>query len=114
MSVLGSVCTFYYKTSTVWTPSKFATPLVPWIPSLGLLANTFLIGSLGVAAYIRFAVWFVIGLLIYVFYGAKHSVIGKKLTNDLHGQELATILEDEDDDGPEFGVKASLIVNDSL
>ena len=68
---------FYYKTTTMYTPALFAAPFLPWVPAFGLFSNIFLIGSLGVAAYIRFIVWFVIGTAIYVFYGVDHSVIGK-------------------------------------
>lgn len=51
----------------------FKTPLVPWIPLLGVLSSLGLIIELPTLTQIRFLVWLVIGLCIYYFYSRKHS-----------------------------------------
>ena len=45
------------------------------IPVLGLLTNLGLMSQLGVTNWFRFGIWLVVGLLIYFFYGSKHSRI---------------------------------------
>lgn len=54
-------------------PSFWGVPLVPWLPSLSILANVFLLGSLDGASFIRFVVWTGILLLYYVFWGLHAS-----------------------------------------
>ncbi len=54
-------------------PRAFKTPWVPFVPALGLLACLYLMTGLPVSAWIRFAVWLVIGLGLYYAYGYTHS-----------------------------------------
>jgi basic amino acid/polyamine antiporter, APA family len=51
----------------------FHTPLVPLVPILGVLCCTYLMGSLPMVTWIRFVVWLIIGLVIYLSYGRYHS-----------------------------------------
>jgi hypothetical protein len=62
-----------YLHPVVWIAPKFKAPLSPLLPSLAILSNVFLIASLGVAAYVRFAVWLFISFGFYVVYGVHHS-----------------------------------------
>ncbi|MCS7158423.1 MAG: amino acid permease [Blastocatellia bacterium] len=54
-------------------PRPFRTPLVPWIPLLGIASCLYLMLSLPRITWIRFGFWLAVGLLIYVFYGVTHS-----------------------------------------
>jgi basic amino acid/polyamine antiporter, APA family len=54
----------------------FKTPAVYAVAPAGAAAALFLMIGLPLDTWIRFAVWLVIGLGIYSFYGAKHSRIG--------------------------------------
>ena len=54
-------------------PRAFKTPWVPFVPALGLLACLYLMMGLPTSAWIRFAVWLVIGLGLYYAYGYSHS-----------------------------------------
>ncbi|XP_002737540.1 high affinity cationic amino acid transporter 1-like [Saccoglossus kowalevskii] len=86
---------------------SFKVPFVPFIPVLSIFINVYLMLKLSVATWIRFAVWMVIGLAIYLFYGLKHSsendVLAPSVSSDilLQGeaklQDAATV--DEDNDG---------------
>ncbi|CAF0834343.1 unnamed protein product [Adineta ricciae] len=51
----------------------FQTPLVPYVPILSVLINTYLILKLSPATWIRFGIWMFTGFLIYGFYGFWHS-----------------------------------------
>lgn len=43
------------------------------IPILGLLSSLFLMSHLGFTNWMRFLVWLLIGMVIYIFYSRKHS-----------------------------------------
>ncbi len=43
------------------------------IPVLGLLTNLYLMSELGITNWMRFLVWLAIGLVLYFFYGMRHS-----------------------------------------
>jgi APA family basic amino acid/polyamine antiporter len=51
----------------------FKTPWVPAVPVLGIVACLYLMMGLPTSAWIRFAVWLAIGLVIYYAYGYTHS-----------------------------------------
>ncbi len=53
----------------------FRTPLVPWIPLLGILFNGYMMYKLGAINWIRLIGWLLIGLVIYFSYSRKHSRI---------------------------------------
>ncbi len=54
-------------------PRSFRVPFTPWIPIGSVVFCFVLMASLTVENWIRFVVWLVIGLVIYHFYGRKHS-----------------------------------------
>ncbi|KAK1276557.1 Cationic amino acid transporter 5 [Acorus gramineus] len=54
------------------TPKVWGVPMVPWLPSLSIATNLFLMGSLGSQAFVRFGICTVIMLLYYVFFSV-HS-----------------------------------------
>lgn len=53
----------------------FKTPFVPVIPILGVIVCIILMASLPVESWERLAIWLLIGLVIYIFYGRKHSKV---------------------------------------
>jgi APA family basic amino acid/polyamine antiporter len=54
-------------------PRPFRTPFVPLVPILGILMNLAMMLALGWENWVRLAAWLVIGLLIYLSYGRRHS-----------------------------------------
>jgi APA family basic amino acid/polyamine antiporter len=57
-------------------PRAFRTPLVPVLPIASVLASFYLMLNLPAATWIRFAIWLVIGLVVYGLYGARRSRVG--------------------------------------
>ena len=47
----------------------FRTPLVPWVPLLGIASCVWLMVGLGWLAWVRFFVWLAVGLVLYFCYG---------------------------------------------
>ncbi|MCL7050354.1 hypothetical protein MKW94_000735 [Papaver nudicaule] len=50
-------------------PTVWGVPLVPWLPSLSIGLNLFLIGSLGSEAFVRFGICTLVMLVYYLFCG---------------------------------------------
>ncbi|MFE2298312.1 amino acid permease [Streptomyces sp. NPDC059445] len=59
-------------------PRSFRTPLVPWVPILSVLATLWLMLNLPAETWLRFAIWMVIGVVVYFLYGRKHSLLGRR------------------------------------
>ncbi len=55
----------------------FRTPLVPWLPVLGILFNGYMMYKLGYINWLRLFIWLIIGLVIYFTYSCKHSRVRK-------------------------------------
>jgi APA family basic amino acid/polyamine antiporter len=60
----------------------FRTPWVPFVPIAGIAANLALMFSLGWHNWARLLVWMAIGLLIYWFYGYRHSHVATAARED--------------------------------
>jgi APA family basic amino acid/polyamine antiporter len=54
-------------------PRPYRVPLSPVLPILGALFAIYLMKGLPGATWVRFVVWLVVGMLIYVFYGYRNS-----------------------------------------
>ncbi|QTE30766.1 amino acid permease [Pengzhenrongella sicca] len=54
-------------------PRRFRTPWVPVVPVLGVLACGWLMLNLPLETWLRFLIWMVIGVAIYLLYGRRHS-----------------------------------------
>src|SRR5690606_32793988 len=53
----------------------FRTPLVPFVPIMGVLVCIYLMYSLPAESWYRLAIWMAIGIVIYFAYGKKHSKV---------------------------------------
>ncbi len=58
--------------------STFKIPLVPFFPMISIFINIYLMMSLDVQTWIRFAIWFAFGFIIYFSYGIRNSTENKK------------------------------------
>ncbi|KAK7354494.1 hypothetical protein VNO80_19958 [Phaseolus coccineus] len=54
-------------------PKLWGVPLVPWLPSISIFINIFLLGSIDKDSFIRFAFWTVLLLVYYVLLGLHAS-----------------------------------------
>ncbi|CAN7026419.1 unnamed protein product [Brassica oleracea var. botrytis] len=67
----------------------FICPLVPLLPIICILINMYLLVNLGSATWARVSVWLVIGVLVYVFYGRKHSSLANAVyVTTAHAEEI--------------------------
>ncbi len=58
-------------------PRPFKVPGYPWVPACGVLTSVALMLFLPVETWERLAIWLVLGLLVYVGYGRRHSKVRK-------------------------------------
>ncbi|XP_061363958.1 cationic amino acid transporter 7, chloroplastic-like isoform X1 [Gastrolobium bilobum] len=54
-------------------PEFWGVPLMPWIPSISIFLNVFLLGSLDGPSYVRFGFFSAVAVLFYVFYSVHAS-----------------------------------------
>ncbi len=88
MTSIGTLFAFILVCIGVWVmrnkmpdlPRAFKTPLVPIVPILGIGTCLFMMVFLPMDTWIRLLVWMLIGLDIYLVYGAKNSHLGNGTT----------------------------------
>jgi APA family basic amino acid/polyamine antiporter len=59
------------------TPGIFFGGWLPILPALGIVANSYLMYSLGWENWARLFIWLIIGLFVYFLYSVKHSKVQK-------------------------------------
>jgi APA family basic amino acid/polyamine antiporter len=57
------------------TPGIYFGGRLPIVPGLGIVANGYLMYSLGLWNWVRLIVWLIIGLFVYFLYSLKHSKV---------------------------------------
>ena len=96
MTSIGTLFAFILVCIGVWVmrkkmpelPRAFKTPMVPLVPILGIFTCLFMMVFLPMDTWIRLLVWMLIGLDIYLVYGAKHSKLGNG-TTERRGMKVA-------------------------
>ena len=78
--------------------SSFKCPLVPYIPLLGILCNSYMEGSLSLISWLFAFIWLAIGVLLYFLYGIHHSTLGRKRANLVAKGDAPTADTCNDDD----------------
>ncbi len=73
--VVVSVAVIVLRRTRPEVPRSFRLPLMPVVPAFGVLASGFLMLQLHWETWLRFVIWLIIGLLIYMFYSRKHSLM---------------------------------------
>lgn len=80
---IGTLSAFILVCGAVWVMRRtrpelarpFRTPLVPLVPILGMSSCLYLIFGLPSATWFRFAIWMILGIIVYFAYGHQHSKI---------------------------------------
>ena len=88
MTSIGTLFAFILVCIGIWVmrvkmpelPRSFKTPMVPLVPILGIVTCLFMMVFLPMDTWIRLLVWMLIGIDIYLAYGAKHSKLGNGTT----------------------------------
>jgi APA family basic amino acid/polyamine antiporter len=75
--VLVSLGVIFLRRKQPDRPRAFRVPLVPWFPLISVILCGGLMMGLTLITWLRFVIWLVVGLLIYVFYSRKHSEFAK-------------------------------------
>jgi APA family basic amino acid/polyamine antiporter len=99
MTSIGTLFAFILVCIGIWVmrkrmpdlPRAFKTPFVPLVPILGIATCLFMMVFLPMDTWIRLVVWMLIGLDIYLVYGAKHSLLGNG-TNNRKGMRIARLV----------------------
>jgi basic amino acid/polyamine antiporter, APA family len=58
-------------------PRGFRTPGMPVVPALGVIFSIWLITFLSPLTWLRFLIWFVLGLIVYFAYSRRHSALNR-------------------------------------
>jgi basic amino acid/polyamine antiporter, APA family len=80
---IGTLFAFIIVSAAVWilrfsdptTPRPFRAPWIPFVSTMGVLVNGFMMFYLGSENWIRLGIWLVLGLLIYFGYSRRHSLL---------------------------------------
>jgi len=74
--VCGGVLVLRYTRPDI--PRPFKTPLVPFVPALGILSCLYLMSGLPWDTWMRLLAWMALGLVIYFTYGIRKSKLRRK------------------------------------
>jgi APA family basic amino acid/polyamine antiporter len=78
--IIVSVSIIVLRRTQPQVPRTFRTPLVPLVPLVGIAFSVWLIASLEPVTWLRFAVWMALGIVVYVTYGKRHSLLARGIT----------------------------------
>ncbi|AMV36902.1 amino acid permease [Planctomyces sp. SH-PL62] len=82
---IGTLFAFVVVSASVWIlritdpdlPRAFRTPFVPFVSTMGVLVNGGLMFWLGKDNWIRLLAWLAIGLVVYLTYSRRHSLLNR-------------------------------------
>ncbi|KAL4339492.1 hypothetical protein GQ457_08G010270 [Hibiscus cannabinus] len=64
---------FHFTVPQVRKPEFWGVPFMPWLPSISIFLNIFLLGSLDGPSYVRFGFFSALAVLVYVLYSVHAS-----------------------------------------
>ncbi|WP_263170377.1 amino acid permease [Streptomyces sp. SCSIO ZS0520] len=77
-------------------PRTFRTPLVPWIPAVGVLFSGWLISRLDPVTWLRFAVWMALGMAVYAWFGYRNSAEHRPAAGDTGDPDPNSVPKERD------------------
>lgn len=75
--ILVCIGIMFMRKSDPTTPRPFRAPWVPFTPIAGIVVCLSMMLSLPGDTWLRLAIWMILGIIIYFFYGKKHSIVRK-------------------------------------
>ncbi|XP_024971110.1 cationic amino acid transporter 6, chloroplastic-like isoform X1 [Cynara cardunculus var. scolymus] len=81
LAAVGLVQLFVYMVPQVRKPDFWGVPLMPWIPSVSIFLNVFLLGNIDKPSYVRFGFFSAVIVLVYVLYSVHASFDGEQEGN---------------------------------
>ncbi|XP_042489491.1 cationic amino acid transporter 1-like [Macadamia integrifolia] len=77
------------KVKEAKSPKLWGVPWFPWLPSLSIAVNVFLLGSIDAPSYVRFGIWSLVLLTYYFFVGLHASYdAAKEINSEGNGSEM--------------------------
>ncbi|HEY2059413.1 MAG TPA: amino acid permease [Amycolatopsis sp.] len=70
-------------------PRTFKTPGMPVVPIIGVIFSLWLITFLQWQTWLRFAIWFVIGMAIYFGYSRRHSALNRPVSPEVESESTS-------------------------
>jgi basic amino acid/polyamine antiporter, APA family len=70
---ISAVVIYHQDFASALPPRTFQCPFVPTIPLLGILCNSYMMGSMPLQTWWVILMWLLVGLLFYLVYGIHHS-----------------------------------------
>ncbi|PIA28161.1 hypothetical protein AQUCO_07200067v1 [Aquilegia coerulea] len=70
---IGVLQIFHVLVPQAHIPQHWGVPLMPWIPSISIFLNVFLLGSLDGPSYLRFGFFSALAVLVYILYSVHTS-----------------------------------------
>jgi basic amino acid/polyamine antiporter, APA family len=61
-------------------PRSFKVPLYPFVPIMGVISCIYLMRGLPAVTWIRFGLWLVVGIVVYMLYGFSRSRLSQRKT----------------------------------
>ncbi|GLJ53240.1 hypothetical protein SUGI_1134710 [Cryptomeria japonica] len=88
-----STCGLWMFVPQARKPKLWGMPLVPWLPSLSIAMNIFLLGSLDYQSFVRFVIWTVALIVYYLLFGLHASYDTAKAEKNVN----VGVTKDEED-----------------
>ncbi|KAL0299130.1 UNVERIFIED_CONTAM: Cationic amino acid transporter 7, chloroplastic [Sesamum radiatum] len=95
---IGIVQLFHFMVPQARKPEFWGVPLMPWIPSISIFLNIFLLGALDRPSYVRFGFFSALVVLVYVLYSVHSSFDAEEdgTLSQKTGESMKESIESED------------------
>lgn len=84
-STISIIAFFHYKVPSHHTPEEWSVPFMPWPAAISIFLNVFLMTTLRMLSFQRFAIWSCLITLFYVVYGV-HSTYKAEETMEVNNR----------------------------